>query len=61
MGNPSKHPRPLFSKGLSDELSSILGAEFKNCAKGPMSIEEIGLRIVEFVALKERRRDVSNQ
>lgn len=56
---PSKCPKALFSKELFDELSSILSAEFGSDEGHSSSLDEIGLRIVEFVALKERKKYVA--
>ena len=46
----------FFSAKLSSELHSILMQEFDQDIEDGAKLQEIGLRLVEFVAIKERRR-----
>ena len=46
----------FFSAKLSSELHSILMKEFGQNIDDGAKLQEIGLRLVEFVAIKERRR-----
>ena len=46
----------FFSAKLSSELHSILAKEFDQNIEDGARLQGIGLRLVEFVAIKERRK-----
>ena len=58
-GTAKKNPATstgFFSAKLSSELHSILAEEFDQNLEDGAKLQEIGLRLVEFVAIKERRK-----
>ena len=58
-GTPKKNSEKstgFFSAKLSSELYSILMEEFDQNIDDGARLQEIGLRLVEFVAIKERRK-----
>lgn len=46
----------FFSAELASELRSLLVQEFNQNIEDGAKLQEIGLRLVEFVAIKERRK-----
>ena len=50
-------PSGFFSAQLTSELHSLLMQEFGQNIEDGAKLQEIGLRLVEFVAIKERRKE----
>lgn len=55
--NQSSASTGFFSPKLSSELHPILMQEFDKDIENGVKLQEIGLRLVEFVAIKERSRE----
>ena len=53
----SASPSGFFSAQLTSELHSLLMQEFDQNIEDGAKLQEIGLRLVEFVAIKERRKE----
>ena len=53
----SASPSSFFSAQLTSELHSLLMQEFGQDIDEGAKLQEIGLRLVEFVAIKERRQE----
>lgn len=54
--NQPTSPKGFFSTKLASELRSLLMREFNQDIDDDAKLQEIGLRLVEFVAIKERRK-----
>ncbi len=57
--NQSSASTGFFSPKLSSELRSILMQEFDKNIEDGARLQEIGLRLIEFVAIKERSRETT--
>lgn len=55
--NQSTASTGFFSDELTSELHSLLMREFDQDIEDGAKLQEIGLRLVEFVAIKERRKE----
>lgn len=53
-------PRGFFSDELTTELHTILADDFNRDIKDEAELQEVGLRLVEFVLAKERRKQMTD-
>lgn len=50
----------FFSNELTTELHTILADDFNRDIKDKAELQEVGLRLVEFVLAKERRKQMTD-